>query len=170
MVHTFASLHRRIYDVHQRALEPSALHAWLAESFAGEELTEQYVTAFRTGARLAAQDAGVDVRRVDYGDIVLLPAPPGLTRLDVRWSVGGVLRHAAHRHARVNEYRAIYDLAETAAGERIVAARMRSASRLRHPLLEGGAFDLFAPDGDGPGAFLDPGDLMDRLDLREAGQ
>lgn len=161
----FQSLHRRIYDVHQQGVDRRDLHTWLAGSFAGEALTEQYVTAFRTARRLAAQDAGIDVRRVEYGDIVQLPsAAPGRTRLDVQWSVGGVLRHAAHRHARVNQYRAIYELQTTAEGPRIVAAHMRSASRLRHPLLEGGAFDLFAPDADGPGAFLDPADLMDTLE------
>jgi len=161
----FRSLHRRIYDVHRQDRDRAGLHAWLAGSFDGEALTEQYVTAFRTGRRLAAQDAAIDVRKVEYGAIHSLPAPDGVARLDVTWSVGGVLHHGEHRHARVNQYRAIYDLAQTSAGPRIVAARMRSASRLRHPILEGGAFDLFTPEADGPGAFLDPVDLMDTVPL-----
>jgi hypothetical protein len=162
---SFRSLHARIYDVHHLGTERHSLHEWLAGSFAGEALTEQYITAYRTARRLAAQDAAVDVRRVEYGDILRLPGPDGTIRLDVRWSVGGVLRHAAHRHARVNQYRAIYEVADTVDGPRIVGARMRSANRLRHPLLDGGAFDLFAPDQEGPGAFLDPADLLDAMPL-----
>lgn len=161
----FRSLHGRIYDVHRQGGDRRAMHAWLAGSFAGEALTEQYVSAWSTGRRMAAQDAEVDVRRVEYGDILQLPGPEGRIRLDVRWSVGGVLRHAAHRHARVNQYRAIYEIADTGDGTRIVSARMRSASRLRHPILEGGAFDLFTPDQEGPGAFLDPADLLDTVPL-----
>ena len=162
---TFRSLHSRIYDVHRQGGDRAAMHAWLSGSFAGEALTEQYVSAWTTSRRMHTQDADVDVRRVEYGDIVELAAPEGRTRLDVRWSVGGVLRHAAHKHARVNQYRAIYELADLGQGPRIVSARMRSANRLRHPLLDGGAFDLFTPEQDGPGAWLDPVDLLDTVPL-----
>lgn len=159
------SLHRRIYDVHRQGGDRRAMHAWLAQSFAGEALTEQYISAWTTARRLQAQDADVDVRRVEYGDVLQLPGPEGRIRLDVRWSVGGVLRHAAHEHARVNQYRAIYEIADVGDGPRIVQARMRTASRLLNPILEGGAFDLFAPDQEGPAAFLDPADLLDRVSL-----
>ena len=56
----------------------------------------------------------------------------GQVKLDVDWSVGGVVTHQGHKHTRVNRYHAVYTLTELKGGEwRISDVKMRNAERIR---------------------------------------
>lgn len=167
LIELFRALHEPVTRVYEVAVEEvggshaepdrDALHDLLSASFAGELLTRQYVEHFAAVARQAQDGTSIDVVRVDYETIAVVGRTPEGVQVDVDWSVGGVVQHQAHRHARTNRYRAVYELAPTGDGWRIVDARLRDMERVRRLVNAG--------EGLPRGA----GGLMSPLDLLRAG-
>lgn len=130
----FRALHARVYDAYTLGAEGAApdrdaLHRHLAASFSGEALTREYIEHFTTLARMHEAGVRVEVRSVRYGDVLALPGG----RVEAEWTVTGEAFHPTHTHTRVNRYHAIYTLAETAGGPRIVHTRMKNLRRLAEP-------------------------------------
>ena len=57
---------------------------------------------------MGLEDTSIDVKQVDYNSIEILAFDFGQVKLDVDWSVGGVVTHQGHKHTRVNRYHAVY--------------------------------------------------------------
>lgn len=142
LIERFEELHRPVYQVYAMGTDRDRIHRHLASSFAGEALTREYVEHFTTLARMERERTAIDVMRVDYESVQLLERHSELARIDVDWSVSGLVTHQGHRHPRINRYRAVYTLAldaATPAGDanamasalRIVDTRVRSAERMR---------------------------------------
>jgi len=157
-------LHRPIYQVYALPLDRDAVWEQLAGSFTGQALTEQYVEHWTTRHRMDRESTAIDVRRVEYDQIDVLEVGPGRARVDVAWSVGGIVTHQQHKHPRVNRYRAVYTVADGAEGWRIVQTRMRDVHRVKSPSRSGGAGGIFDVLDDAPdegGGYLDPLDLLE---------
>ena len=93
---------------------------------------------------------------------------PDGAEVEARWSVGGIVHHGSHSHPRVNSYEALYKVAPTAEGMRIVGTRLRRAERVRDPLEL--AEDQWILDElpTTDGGFLDALDLLEGGVLHEA--
>ena len=157
LVDLFRALHEPVARVYEVGVDRDALHSRLASSFAGEILTRQYVEHFAAVSRMERDGTSIRVVRVDYETIEVVERSPEGVSLDVDWSVGGVVKHQQHRHARTNRYRAIYDLAPTAEGWRIVGTRLRDMARVRRLTVTEEGLPKSA------------GGLMSPLDLLKAG-
>ncbi len=130
----FRALHARIYEVYRLDIrdgppDRDALHALLAGSFSGEALTREYIEHYTTLARMREAGIWVELQAVRYDDVLPLPGD----RVEAEWTVSGLVHHPTHTHSRINRYHATYTLAETAAGPRIVATRMKDMQRLAEP-------------------------------------
>jgi hypothetical protein len=162
LVARFEQLHRRVYDVYEIGPERERLHALLASVFDGRALTEEYVEHYTTAVRMRDERTSIDVVRIDYDGIEVLSRTRESARVGVAWSVGSVIGHRDHRHARVNRYRAVYTLADVAGELRIVGTRLGSLERV------GSLSDL------DPASALDglpetAGGTMDPLELLRSG-
>lgn len=171
LTETFQELHRPIYGVYELGGDRDAIWELLQGSFAEEALTQEYVEHFTTLHTMAAEETAIQVIRVDYESVQVLDRTPsqgsvaGQVRVQADWSVGGVVTHQAHKHTRVNRYVAVYTLAQTPSGWRIVDTHMRDLARVRSVL------SAYANDTD---FLLDAmpssgGGLMDPLDMLDAG-
>ena len=130
----FRALHAEIYEVYRLDIrdgppDRDALHALLAGSFAGEALTREYIEHYTTLARMREAGIWVELQSVRYDDV--MPLPGG--RVEAEWTVSGLVPPPGHTHRRINRYHATYTLAETPAGPRIVATRMKNMQRLAEP-------------------------------------
>jgi hypothetical protein len=134
----FQDLHTRIYRAYSVGPARDALHDLLASCFAGRQLTREYVEHYTTLRRMQAEKTSIQVLRVDYESVKVVERRGSQIRIDVDWSVGGLVAHQNHRHARINRYQAVYTLAEGADGMRIVEAHARNAER-RGTLTSAGA-------------------------------
>ena len=56
------------------------------------------------------EETSIDIRKVDYNSINIISHSLQMVRVDVDWSVGGIVTHQKHKHPRVNRYRAVYSL------------------------------------------------------------
>ncbi|MEM1177213.1 MAG: hypothetical protein AAGM22_02615 [Acidobacteriota bacterium] len=166
----FKGLHEPVYRVYELGLDRDAIHDHLASSFSGRLLTDQYVEHYTTLVRMGREQTAIRVVRVDYEEIEVAEPEPGVVQVVADWSVGGVVSHQEHKHLRTNRYRALYELAETADGWRIVTARLRDLRRVKTglglsddlPESAGGMMSPLEllragvgedlPDGDGDGA------------------
>ena len=162
-VDAFPALHREVYELFNEPASQDVIHEALSRIFTGDALTQAYVRHWTTRQRMVEEGTAINIRKVDYASVQALQPTPEGRRIDVDWSIGGIVTHRQHAHPRVNRYRAIFTLTDTQDGPRITSTRMRHAERVR---------DLLAssPDGwildtlpKGEGGFLDP------LDLLEAG-
>lgn len=170
MAEIFKGLHEPVYDVYELGADRDAIHRHLAESFSGRLLTDQYVEHYTTVVRMGRDQTAIRVVRVDYEGVEVEQAGPGRAQVVADWSVGGVVSHQEHKHLRTNRYRALYELAETSDGWRIVTARLRDLRRVRTglglsgdlpetagglmsplELLRAGVGDGLGGDGDGDG-------------------
>ena len=106
---------------------------------------------------MGLEETSIVVKQVDYNSIDILEFDFGQVKLDVDWSVGGVVTHQGHKHTRVNRYHAVYTLTELKDGEwRISDVKMRNAERIRR------ATDEEILNGtDAGGGYLDPMDLLE---------
>lgn len=158
LVEVFRALHEPVARVYEVGADRDALHARLASSFGGELLTRQYVEHFAAISRMGREGTSLRVVRVDYEAIQVVERSETTASLDVDWSVGGVVQHQRHRHARTNRYRAIYDLVPNTDGEwRIVETRLRDMERVRRMTVTEEGLPKSA------------GGLMSPLDLLRAG-
>lgn len=130
----FLALHTRVYDLYSLPLDADAVHDWLSVSFEGEALTAQYIEHWGTRVAMNRDATRVDVRRVTHERPAIVHRGPDGAEVEARWSVGGIVHHGSHSHPRVNRYEALYKVAPTAEGMRIVGTRLRRAERVRDPL------------------------------------
>ena len=133
----FVDLHAPIYGVYEIGDDEDALHALLAGRFAGEELTRAYVEHFLALTRLAEQQTTIAITDVSYDEIAILSRGGEGIRLSADWTVTGTITHRGHSHDRTNRYAAIYTLAQTDAGLRIVDTRLKNLERLSGRLSTG---------------------------------
>jgi hypothetical protein len=155
----FRALHARVYEVYRLPADRDAVWELLASCFAGEALTTEYIEHWTTKARMVDEETAIDIRRVDHDSVEVLERDEDHARVDVAWSVGGVVTHRRHKHPRVNRYQAVYSLANGADGWRIVATRVRNVQRVQSPSRTRGVFDIV--DEPDRGGYLDPLDLLD---------
>ncbi|MCA9572015.1 MAG: hypothetical protein KC656_29455, partial [Myxococcales bacterium] len=142
LVEAFEALHTPIYDVYAVGTARDALHDHLAARFTGEALTDQYVEHWRTLVAMEQDQTGITVTGVEYEDVVVVDdGRDGRLRVDASWLVRGIVRHQQHRHPRINRYRAIYTLAPTPDGLRIVATRMKDLERVATQVASDALFD-----------------------------
>ncbi len=162
LVERFKQLHEPVYQVYELSGDRQAIHGLLAASFAGEALTSEYVEHWTTLANMQREETSIRIKRVDYERVRVLDRAAGSLRVDVDWSVGGIVTHRAHKHPRVNRYRAVYTLVDEGDGLRIVATRMRNLERIRNVMstMDDDAFLLDELPGGG-GGFMDPLDLLE---------
>lgn len=130
LVDAFTALHTRVHQVYAVGPDRDALHALLAESFYGEALTREYVQQFGTLSRMQALGTEVEVLGVVEERVEVVEGSAEEARLRVDWRVEGIVTHGAHSHARTNRYSAIYTVARTPVGPRIVDTRMRDLARV----------------------------------------
>ncbi len=153
----FKSVHPTVYSIYGNSPSEVALHDLLANVFVGAKLTQEYVEHFTTLHHMKKEETSIDVKQVDYNDIKVLDFDFGWVKLDVDWSVGGVVTHQGHKHTRVNRYHAVYTLQEVSeVGWRVSAVKMRNAERIRRATDE----DILN-GADAGGGYLDPMDLLE---------
>lgn len=134
LVNQFKEMHSRLYGVYSLGIDRDAIHDLLAQSFAGEALTREYVEHFTTLVQMEKEQTAIDVVRVDYEDVEVVGRTADAALVEADWSVGGVVTHQGHRHARVNRYLALYSLATfdgRPSSLRIVDTRVRNLQRVR---------------------------------------
>ena len=138
-------------------MEERQLHRLLSSVFVGNKLTTEYVEHFSTLYHMGLEETSIAVKQVDYNSIEVLDFDFGEVKLDVDWSVGGVVTHQGHKHTRVNRYHAVYTLSAVAGNEwRISDVKMRNAERIRRATDE----DILNGSNAG-GGYLDPMDLLE---------
>jgi hypothetical protein len=159
LVEAFRQLHAPIYRVYSLGPDRDAIHDLLAASFAGRALTREYVEHYTTLVWMQREQTAIDVLQVNYEQVKVLERNRRKVEVDADWSVGGVVTHRNHQHARVNRYRAVYTLAQADDGLRIVETRVRNSERVGSLLAEDGswAFDSLPTSGSG---FMDPRELL----------
>ena len=159
LISAFRELHAPIYRVYSLGPDRDAIHDLLAASFAGRALTREYVEHYSTLVWMQREQTAIDVLPVNYEQVEVLRRGRGNVEIDADWSVGGVVTHRNHQHARVNRYRAVYTLAAVEGGLRIVETRVRHSERVGSLLSADGswAFDSLPSSGSG---FMDPLELL----------
>jgi len=157
VVQQFETIHPTVYSIYASQPLEDDLHAILEGVFVGQKLTQEYVEHFTTLHHMAIEETSIDVKQVDYNTIEVLDFDFGWVKLDVDWSVGGVVTHQGHKHTRVNRYHAVYSLIEVESDTwRIANVKMRNAERIRR------ATDEEILNGeDAGGGYLDPMDLLE---------
>jgi len=164
VVDEFKALHEPVYGVYQLSGDRHAVHGLLRGSFTGDELTREYVEHWTTLAHMEREQTSIRVKTVDYKTVEVLDRVDDEVRVEVDWSVGGVVTHQEHKHPRVNRYRAVYTMIDTGEGLRITATRMRNLERIKNALSttdEGLLIDEL--DGGG-GGFMDPLELLELME------
>jgi hypothetical protein len=157
VVEAFKKIHSKVYDVYGLSGKDD-IHSHLSEIYTGEALTEAYVLHFQTLSRMTEEETEIDVKNVDYSNVSFVEHLWEGIRLDVDWSVGGIVTHQKHKHTRVNRYQAMYTLSETDGEWRILHTRVRNAERVQRAFLSD---ESFFNGEDAGGGYLDPMDLID---------
>ena len=153
----FKEMHPSMYQIYKQGMDEGPLHNLLASIFVGDKLTNEYIEHFSTLYHMALEDTSIDVKQVDYNNIDVLTFDFGEVKLDVDWSVGGVVTHQGHKHTRVNRYHAVYTLVDIGdAHWRISDVKMRNAERIQRATDE----DILN-GSDAGGGYLDPMDLLE---------
>ena len=153
----FTELHPSVYQIYKEGMEERRLHQLLSSVFVGDKLTHEYIEHFSTLHHMSIEETSIDVKQVDYNNIDVLAFDFGEVKLDVDWSVGGVVTHQGHKHTRVNRYHAVYTLIDVENSEwRISEVKMRNAERIRRATDE----DILN-GSDAGGGYLDPMDLLE---------
>jgi hypothetical protein len=156
----FQELHTAIYDVYGVEFDRDAVYDLLAASFAGDELTREYVEHYTTKWRMQHDDTKVTILRVDYADTLVSRRIGEGAVVEADWNVGGVVYHQGHSHARINRYRAAYTLQPRAQGFRIVDTKMKDMERVRLDMMSGGSLGLDEPLPTSGQGMLSPSDLL----------
>ena len=151
-------MHKKVYSVYQLPLERQKIHNLLADIFIGEALSSEYVEHFTSRMHMEEEDTQIDIRQIDYNEVVLLKVLPNKVMIDADWSVGGIVTHQKHKHPRVNRYRAVFTLRKNAAQEwRITSTKMRNAERIQRAGVQD---EDFFEGKKSTGGYLDPLDLI----------
>ena len=153
----FMKMHPVVYQIYKNKMEERQLHSLLSSVFVGNKLTLEYIEHFSTLHHMGIEQTSIEVKQVDYNSIQILEFDFGEVKLDVDWSVGGVVTHQGHKHTRVNRYHAVYTLTEVGDREwRISDVKMRNAERIRRATDE----EILNGTNAG-GGYLDPMDLLE---------
>ena len=97
-LYAFPDLHRTVYELFNAPADPDRIHAQLSEVFTGEALTQAYVRHWTTRQRMVEEGTSIDIRKVDYASVLALEPSEEGARVDVEWSIGGVVTHRKHAH------------------------------------------------------------------------
>lgn len=163
LVAAFQALHEPVYEVYALS-DAHAIHALLSGSFVGEQLTSEYIEHWTTLHNMRREQTSIHVKKVDYEAVAVLDRGPDTVRIDADWSVGGIVTHQAHKHPRVNRYRAVYTLVDTPDGLRISGTRMRNLERIQSVMSMTDDGFLLDELPEGGGGFMDPLDLLELMD------
>jgi hypothetical protein len=119
----FRALHANIYRAFDYTTEGEIYDA-LAQSVDGGLLEALYARVYTSlvmfeegGAVSRVKSLTAMGESVETAEVV---GPAGSFRVRARWRVEGVVYHWGHSHTRVSEYLALYDVAPTSAGWRII--------------------------------------------------
>ena len=154
----FSALHRKVYSVYQLPLEKQKIHDLLAEIFIGEALSSEYVEHFTSRIHMKEEETQIDIRQIDYNEVVLLQQLRDSIVVDADWSVGGIVTHQQHKHPRVNRYRAVFTLRRNQQQQwRITDTKMRNAQRVQRAGIQD---QDFFEGKKSKGGYLDPLDLI----------
>jgi len=131
----FEPLHANIYRAFDFTTE-SDIYDALARTVDGQLLASLYDQVYR-GLIMAEHGGAVSrvsaVRLTETNVRSIGNTPPsgrpGFT-IEARWQVDGVVHHWGHSHSRVNEYRALYTVASTDDGWRIVGSQILEQRRV----------------------------------------
>ena len=165
----FPDLHRQVYTLYEAPMARHGLHDQLAGVYTGEALTEAYIDHWTTRSRMAEEETSVKILEVTYADVQLQPGPNNTVDLNVDWSVGGIVTHRSHSHPRVNRYRAVFTLAQTEGGPRIIDTRLQSAERIQDLLSRSSKGWILDQLPENAAGFLSPLDLLEAGMLQEEG-
>lgn len=155
----FENLHKKVYSVYEVPLSPDSIHDLLSEVFVGEELTKEYVEHYSSRVHMKEDSTAIEIRQVDYNEVLFLSRYQKSIELDVDWSVGGIVTHQKHKHPRVNRYRAVFLLERMQDDQwRITDTKMKSAQRIQRAGIQD--TDFFEGKKT-TGGYLDPLDLID---------
>ncbi len=159
IVAQFEDLHTQIYDVYALPPDRDEVYDLLRASFDGEALTREYVEHYSTLHRMRRDDTKITILRVDYSDAEVVQWRGDAAVVEADWNVGGVVYHQGHSHARINRYQAIYTVAPTDRGYRIVGTRMKNMERVQMDMMSTG-FGLDEPLPTTGQGMLSPSDLL----------
>lgn len=137
LVLAFTDMHEPIYSSYSLQGNADALHNLLAGRFSGESLTREYVEHRLALQRLAEQETTIEIAAVRYRRVEVISRSRSQARLSADWTVEGTITHRGHSHTRTNRYAAIYTLAETDDGLRIIDTRLKNLERLSGRLSTG---------------------------------
>jgi hypothetical protein len=127
----FETLHGKIYAAFDGDSQ-EAIYDALATSLSGDLLEAVYLQIYSSTVEQEDGDVTVRIRRVKPLSSLVLPLPdPGQRAFQVRyqWRVIGTITHHAHKHARINEYQALYTVTEQPDGWRISAVAIEDQQR-----------------------------------------
>jgi len=130
-------MHEPIYRAYSLGGDPDALHKLLAGRFFGEALTREYIEHSLALQRLTEQETTIAIVMIRYRSVEVISRRKGQARLAADWTVEGTITHRGHSHTRTNRYAAIYTVAETADGLRIIDTRLKNLERLSGRLSTG---------------------------------
>ncbi len=130
-------MHEPIYRAYSLLDDADALHDLLSGRFSGEALTREYVEHHLALQRLEEQETTIEIAAVRYRSIEVISRSREQARLSADWTVEGTITHRGHSHTRTNRYAAIYTLAQTDDGLRIVDTRLKNLERLSGRLSTG---------------------------------
>ena len=155
----FTQLHKKVYSVYQIPLAPDPIHTLLSEVFVGEALTKEYVEHYTARTYMVRDNTDIEIRQIDYNEVLVLSQHHSALEIDVDWSVGGIVTHKKHKHPRVNRYRALFRLEKNQDKEwRIIDTKMKNAQRIQRAGIQD--IDFFEGKKT-TGGYLDPLDLID---------
>ena len=131
----FEPLHANIYRAFDFTTE-SDIYDALARSVDGQLLASLYDQVYR-GLIMAEHGGAVSrvsavrLGQTDVRSIGNLPPDgrPGFS-IEAQWQVDGLVHHWGHSHSRVNEYRALYTVASSDDGWRIVGSQILEQRRV----------------------------------------
>lgn len=124
----FRELHAPLPGAYALPADRDLVYDTLAASLDGELLTREYVEVWTALRRMEDEGSALRVDAVEYEALRRVSLAP--LRVEASWRVTGTVTHRGHSHRRANRYRAVFTLAETEAGLRIVDAQAVNHERL----------------------------------------
>lgn len=128
LTQAFRDLHAPLPSAYALEADRDSVHAHLAASLHGELLTREYVEVWTALTRMEAEGSALAVESVEYESLRRVGVSP--LQVEARWRVTGLVTHRGHSHRRANRYRAVFTLAQTLDGLRIVDAQAVDHERL----------------------------------------
>ena len=121
----FGDLHGKLTRIHS-ARDEAEIRQVLSASLHGNALEEAVVKAREERDARELEGSRFEVRRVKPLETEVLPEAPWSGtgfRVRHRWRVYAIVSHEAHRHARTDDFEAVYSVGERNGEWRITAVR-----------------------------------------------